>query len=257
MSPTPEAWRRAGGGAAALAAATAVLLAIAARDRTAPLAATAPAPYLLVLAAAALGAGLALAPDGPLAWRRRGALAAVACGALGGALGAAAGALALRLVDLTDTGIPALLLHGGAVLGPLAAARLVPVPGAAALGLLVAHAAAWALGSATSSYPALALAQLPLIVGPAEAWLGLRDRGATRAPRGLAVAGALLGLGSTAAAYLLVPGSERATAWLGRLIRDVMGGVVAGALIGRLPLPGRLARWAREGADDEDLHPDG
>jgi len=253
----PGAQRRAFQGAVALAGIVLVLLALTARDRTAPLDLTSTAPFAFLLAAVALGAGLGAAERGPASWRRpRTGWLLLTAGALGGALDAAARHAAIRLPDLTNTGIPALLEHGGPVIAPLLATRLVPAPGALSVGLLVGQAAAWLFGSPPPSYPALALVQLPLVVIAAELWLATGGR--ARTPRDMAVAGCLIGVGSTAAAYALQVPANTATEWLGRLIQDVLAGSVVGWLIGRAPLPfGTLLRPATRVDDDDDLYADG
>lgn len=248
--------RRAVTGGAALAGAVAILLLVATRDRTAPLDWTSPAPYAFLLAAAALGAGLHGAERGPASWRRPLTVGNLGlAGALGGALDVAARRMAASMADLSDTGIPAILLHGGPIIAPLMAARLVPAPGALSLGLLLGHAFAWLLGSPPTSYPALALVQLPLVVAGAELWLATLGR--RRAPRDIAAAGALVGLGSTVAALLLVADAGTGMEWLGRLMQDILGGAVMGMLVARLPVPDRLRLRAVQRVRDEDLHAHG
>lgn len=256
MTLSPEARQRAIKGAIGMAGAVAVLLLVAAQYRTAPLSLASAAPYAFLLAAAALGAGLGAAERGPASWRRprtMGLLAAA--GGLGGALSAAARQAAFRLTDLTDTGIPAVLRHGGPLIAPLAAARLVPAPGALSVGIMIGQAAAWLFGAPTTSYPALALAQLPLVVVAAELWLATIGR--SRTVRDMVVAGALVGIGSSLAAFLLLPDTGTAIEWLGRLIRDVLAGTITGWFIGavKLPFPPSMPGTPRD--DDEDLYAHG
>lgn len=256
MTLSAEARGRAAKGALGVAGGVAVLLLVAAQYRTAPLDLASAAPYAFLLAAAALGAGLGAAERGPASWRRPRTIGLLAAaGTLGGALSAAARQAAFRLTDLTDTGIPALMRHGGPLLAPLAAARLVPAPGALSIGLMVGQAAAWLFGAPTTSYPALALAQLPLVVVGAELWLATVGR--ARTVRHMIVAGCLVGIGSTVAAFLLLPDTGTSIEWLGRLIRDVLAGAVTGWLIGAIELPFATRMPRAPGDDDEDLHADG
>lgn len=256
MTPSDATRRRAMAGGAALAGVVALLLLAATRDRTAPLEWGSPAPYAFVLAAAALGAGLYASGRGPATWRRPRTLwNLVIAGVVGGTLDAAARRVATWIADLRDTGLPAILIHGGPVVAPLLAARLVPAPGALSLGLLLGQATAWLLGSPPTSYPALALAQLPLVVLGAELWLATLGRG--RSMRDLAVAGCLVGLGSTAAAFLLLADTGTGMEWLGRMVRDILGGTVAGLLVARVPIPELLRLQTPPRSSSEGLHPHG
>ncbi len=166
---------------------------------------------------------------------------AIALGGLGGVIALAWAWFGGLLSPLDKTGIPA-LLEGLRILPALLAAAWVPLPGAATLGLIVAKLIDF--GGRTADSPALALAQILVAAAPAELWL-LR-RGADRGLRTLVTAGALIGLGATAAAYLTVPGMVPGPFPLGGWPAEIIIGLIAGTAAG-VAVAWLRRRWALTG----------
>jgi hypothetical protein len=198
------------------------------------------------LPAAALGylfdLGRARAP-----WPGRELAAAALLGLGAGLVARLADSLIPALATLQPTGLPALL--GGVYVLPAALpAALLPWTGAATIGLSAAQLSR-SIGGETA-FLLLALLQLPLIAAPPEAWLWAR--GARRSVPDLAVTGALVGLGSVAAAWLFQARAFLPGEWPGLLVSGVFYGALTGWLVVRLRdrLAGRRGAGAAGSGDD-------
>jgi ABC-type thiamin/hydroxymethylpyrimidine transport system permease subunit len=182
---------------------------------------------LPVLAAVVLGYLIGWSQQSAAPWSQREIVLTVGLGALGGL--AALAWERFRPADLSGLSLLA-LLDAIFILPAILPAAVVPRPGAALMGLMVAQLRVL-LPGVGGSYPALALLQVPLIVAPAELWLAARGR--ERSPLTVTIAGALVGLGSFLAAWLLLPGAYVAADWLGVLGGSLLAGAAAGWLVTR------------------------
>jgi ABC-type thiamin/hydroxymethylpyrimidine transport system permease subunit len=181
----------------------------------------------MVLVAPILAAGLGVAVGRGQAhghgWTGRDLARAVLLSILGGLIALTWSWFGGQLSPLDKTGIPA-LLEGLRILPALMAAAWVPLPGAATLGLVIAQVIDFT-GRVTGA-PALALLQIIVAAAPAELWL--MRQGTDRGRRTLAMAGVLIGLGSTAAVYLTAPGILPVDAWPAEIISRIIAGGAAG-----------------------------
>jgi len=238
MSLIFERFRRAAIGAGAAVALIASTYAWSVRLEVVPSPLDLPTAFVVLGAAALLGASVA-ARDGVFSLRRRSAAARIGVAAVAGALGAAIIAVwasiepwSASTIGPTPSGLPDAL----GALASLAAVAVIGRPGAMTLAYLSSLVfGAW-LGGPVAAFPALALAQVALIMAPAELGLRLmraisRDEVSVPSTAGLAALGALLGAGSLASEALLLPGALGDVALTGEALETVLATAASGALI--------------------------